>query len=220
MPIPLTSAQRTALQSRRVHIVWLLTMEIDGDTVRVCSLDEAVSYGGESYAAGSDKWEIRGRIGSASNLVPEPLTLVFDGGDQFSAGTFTARLVTGDWHLRPIRLEGVMLDPDDHSPIGAFLVWEGYMDVLSSQDADGAPSVISLTCEGGSFRALSKNLRRCTDADQRTRSSGDTFFRNTGIKPSQNVPFGTSWSKVAGHNSGGGGGGGGVFDFDVPTYER
>lgn len=217
MPLPLSTAQRNALRARRVSIVWLFEIELDEETIRICSLDEAVNYDGHSWAAGVDSWDITGRIGSSSNLTPEPLTISFDGGDQFTPGTVTYRILNQTWHLRPVKLIGLMLDPDTSSPIGEFVNWEGSAEEIQASDITRGPSTIVLTCEGGSFRALSRNLTRCTDADQRLRVATDGFFRNTGIKPSQNIPFGVSWSNAPGtgniNRNGGGGGGGGGLDF-------
>jgi hypothetical protein len=98
------------------------------------------------------------------------------------------------------------------TPIGVHLEWNGWMDTLSTTDGTGAPSVVTLNCESGILRALDMNLTSCTDEDQRRRLSSDQFFRNVALKPSQQVPFGSSWSNIpGGGGSGGSGGGGGGF---------
>ena len=144
------------------------------------------------------------------------MTIEFDGGDQYTTDTITRDVLTQTWHLRPAILTGLMLDPSAGTVVGPFIEWRGIMDTIDVADREGAASKVFLTMEGGSFRALSTNETKCADADQRVRSATDTFFKNTGVKPSQNVPFGISWSKVPGGNtngggSGGGGGGGGSF---------
>lgn len=201
MPIPLTTAQRTALQSGSVKLVWLMTIELAEETMRFCSYDQPITYDSQTYEKGMDKWKLTGRVGSSSNLTPEPLNISFDGGDQYIDGTITRRILTQTWHLRPISLTGLMLDPSDDTVIGPFFEWEGFLDSAQIGDTEGNPSTLVITAEGGAFRALSKNHRKCTDADQRTRDASDTFFINTGVKPSQNIPFGISWSKVPGNGN-------------------
>lgn len=215
MALPLTTASRNALKAREISHAWLLELFTDEGTLRAWDKHLDIVYETDTFEGIGDKWEIAGEIRLGVDLVPEPLTLSFDGALQSDDTSFIGRLLDRTWHQRKVRIRGLILDTSSNftTPIGVHLDWNGWMDSIETTDAAGQPSQVILSCEGGVFRALDKHLTKCTDADQKQRNPSDAFFRNVALKPKQDVPFGKSWSKIAGTSGGGGGGsfGGGSF---------
>lgn len=220
MPLPLTTAARNALAAREVHHAWLLELFTDEGTLRAWDKNEDIVYGSDTFEGIGDKWTIAGDIQMGVDLIPSPISLRFDASLQNDDTSFIGRLVDRSWHNRKVRLRGLLLDTSQQftTPIGVHLDWNGFMNELETSDAVGQPTLIVLTCEGGVFRALDRNLTKCTDADQRRRNANDAFFQNVALKPQQNIPFGRKWSDVpggrGGSSGGGGGGGGGGFRYN------
>jgi len=208
MPLPLTTDARNALNAREVAIAWLLDLYTDEGTLRCWDKGIPITYGGDAYEALSDRWRVDGEIRLGADLAAEPLTLVFDGAPQSDDTSFVGRLVDRAWHQRRMRLRGLLLDTSSNftTAIGIHMEWNGWMDTLQTSDAPGQPASIVLSCEGGILRALDRNLTTCTDTDQKRRLSTDQFFRNVALKPSQDVPFGTTWANIPGGQGGSNGG--------------
>lgn len=211
MPLPLTTAARNALAAREVAHAWLLELFTDEGTLAAWDKTIPITYDSTDFEALADQWEISGEIRLGADLVPEPLTLTFDGAAQSDDTSFVGRLLDRTWHQRRMRLRGLLLDTSSNftSAIGVHLDWNGWMDTINVTDAVGQPAQVVLGCEGGVFRALDRNMTVCTDPDQRRRSATDAFFRNVALKPTQDVPFGTTWANIPGGNGRGGGGSGG-----------
>jgi hypothetical protein len=176
-----------------------LTLETAEETLRCCSRDGDISHEGHVYEKAPDNWRVSGEISGSNALVPEPLRFAFDGGEADDDATFVGKLLDNTWHQRPARFIGLLLNPDRLEVIDTFFEWRGKMDKVGTTEQIGAPSMITLSCEGGTFRALERNFSTCSDQSQRLRNTGDTFFSNTGVKPSQQIPFGTKWVNVPGH---------------------
>lgn len=212
MPLPLTTDARNALAAREVAHAWLLDLYTTEGTLRCWDQIVPVTFGGDDYEPLGDRWRIEGEVKVGVDLTPEPLTLVFDGAPQLDDASFVGRLVDRSWHQRRMRLRGLLLNVTSNftTPIGVHLEWNGWMDTLETSDGVGDVSTIILNCEGGLLRALDRNYTACTDADQRRRLLTDQFMRNVALKPSQEVPFGTTWQNVPGGRGYGGSGGGGV----------
>ncbi|HPE49721.1 MAG TPA: hypothetical protein PLR76_15060 [Hyphomonas sp.] len=217
MPLPLTTDARNALAAREVAHAWLLELFTDEGTLRGWDKPVPITYGGDDFEALGDQWGISGEIRLGADLVPEPLTITFDGAPQNDDASFVGRLLDRSWHQRRMRLRGLLLNVSSNftTAIGIHLDWNGWMDTISTTDAVGQPAQVILNCEGGVFRALDRNLTLCTHADQQRRSATDTFFKNVALKPQQDVPFGTKWSNIPGANGRGGGGGGGGTNTSV-----
>lgn len=217
MPLPLSPEVITAMESGAIANAWLLTLYADEGILRGWSGYSDINFGGNIYEGLSDGWRIEGDIRLSGDLVPEPLTLVFDGTPANENTSFVGRLVDRSWHQRPMSLVGLLFVPGTNfiTPVGTWLEWSGTMDTLESADADNDTADMIMNAEGGIFRALDTYLTTCTDLDQRLRDPTDAFFENVASKPQQDFPFGKSWSKVPGAYNGrgsrgyGGGGGGG-----------
>lgn len=210
MPLPLTTGARNALAAREVAHAWLLELFTDEGTLAAWDKTIPITYDSTDFEPLSDQWGISGEIRLGADLVPEPLTITFDGAPQNDDASFVGRLLDSTWHQRKMRLRGLLLDTSSNftSAIGVHLDWNGWMDTISVTDAIGQPAQVVLNCEGGVFRALDRNFTTCTHADQLRRSATDTFFKNVALKPTQDVPFGTSWKNIPGGNGRGGGSGG------------
>lgn len=213
MPLPLTTTARAALSAREVAHSWLLDLYTDEGTLRGWDKQIPVTYNSNTYEPLSDTWGISGEIRLGADLVPEPLTITFDGAPQNDDTSFVGRLLDRSWHQRRMRLRGLLLFTGSNltTPLGVHLDWNGWMDTITVTDAVGQPAQVVLGCEGGVFRALDRNMTTCTDPDQRRRSATDSFFKNVALKPTQDVPFGTTWANIPGGGGRGGGGGGGGF---------
>lgn len=200
MPRPLSAAARTALRSSTVAVIWLLTLETAEGTLRISNVNRDISFGGNTYEAGQDKWFIQGQITTGSGLIPEPITVAFDGSERFDDADFVGRLLDRTWHQRAATLEGILADPETGAVIDSYYTWRGRMDTLTDGDALGGVSQVIVSLEGGTFRALDRNYTTCGHNDHRRRDSNDHFFQNTGSKASTSIPFGTRNVDIAGEH--------------------
>lgn len=207
MPLAMSSEVRDALRARRVAIAWLLELYCDEGTLRSWNQRDPVSFEGNTFEAGVSKWGIASELKCGRDLVPQPLVLWLDGAGQLDGSSFTGRLLARKWHTRPIRLRQLICAPNTNFrvPVGIAYQWQGFMDTIDAQWGAKGPARIVLNSESGTFRAKGRNMTTLTDADQRLRDPNDGSFRNTALKGSQDVPFGDSWSNIAGSGADGGG---------------
>ena len=200
MPRPLTTDARNALRNdRHKALAWLLELTTTDGVLAGWNQTKPVTYDSTDFEALGDRFRLAGELKLGTDLVAEPLTILFDASIDLDSDTFIGRLMDRTWHQRRVRLRGVLFDTSSEwvTPIGTVIDWRGFMDKL--ERVEGAEGVVtSLTCEGGTFRALARNMHTCTDLNQKDRASGDLFFQNTGIKPTQDIPFGVHWGNVPG----------------------
>jgi hypothetical protein len=213
MPFTLDPSVINAMDDGAVAHAWLLDLFTDEGTLRAWDKPFPVNYLSNTYEALCDSWEISGEIKLGSDLVPEPLTFTFDGSADENDSSFAGRLVDRSWHQRRIKLTGLLFVPGQNflTPIGPHLEWFGTMDTMEKVELEGSQSRIVMSCEGGIFRALDRNMTTCTHSDQQRRDSADLFFQNVALKPQQDVPFGRAWGTIPGGSGRGdvGSGGGG-----------
>lgn len=201
------SAVETAMNDGSLATAWLLEMSTDEDTLRTNDRSLDLTYNSVVYEAAFHAWHIEGEISTGANLVPEPLTLRFDGADQYDTSSILARLIARTWAQRPVTLTGLLLNTQDKSILGEFMVWKGRMDTMEFSEQPGGESLAVMTCEGGPFRVLGRNMTTASHADQQRRNSSDLLFKNQASKVGRRMPFGVKQVEVPGSNSGGGGGG-------------
>lgn len=211
MPLPLSSDLRTALKARTVFHAWLLELFCDEGTLRCWDKRFPLTFEGNTFEGLGDLWGFDGEIRIGSDLVAEPLPLWFDGAAQLDDSSFIGRLLDRSWHERNMRLRQVIMSPTSEFTVavGVALDLFGRMDDLTDTDQDGAPSNFQLACEVGPLWARDRNLRTVTDVDQREIDPNDGIFSDIGVKPFQEVPFGTSWSNIPGSRPGSSGNVGG-----------
>lgn len=207
MPLAMSSETREALRARRIAIAWLLELYTDEGTLRSWSQRDAMTFEGNTFEAGVERWGISSELKCGRDLVPQPLVLWLDGVGQLDGASFTGRLLARKWHTRPIRLRQLICAPmtNFRVPIGIAYDWRGFMDTIDAAWGASGPLRIVLNCESGTFRSKGRNMTTLTDADQRRRDPNDGSFRNTALKGSQDIPFGDNWSNIAGSGADGGG---------------
>lgn len=217
MALPLSPEVLAAITSGNVASSWLVNLHTDEGILRGWDQPFDVNFDGNIYEGLADAFRIEGEIRLGYDLVPESLTLVFEGSSQNDNASFMGRLVDRSWHQRRIELIHLLFEPGTNfvTQLGVLFEWTGTIDTIEAADAENAESDIVLSAEGGVFRALDLNLTTCTDLDQRLRDPNDSILENVAFKPQQEFPFGLSWSKVPGAVSGRGGfGGGGQVSFN------
>lgn len=212
---PWSTAMIAAAEANLVSRRFLLAIDTVEGWLRCTDHSYALVYAGETYEAGVDHWKIDGTLASGSQLVPEPVTISFDGAEQYDDTSFIGRLVDRTWHRRDIYLTGIVINPQTGALLDDFDTWRGRLDTLNVTDQVGGVSTAALRCESGTFHALSRNNATASDADQKRRNANDTFFENQALKVSQKMPFGLSYSDIPGtpNTSGGGNSGGGFNGF-------
>lgn len=214
MPRPLTAAGRAALQSRTIAVVYLFEVLTDEGAMRINSWGMDISYDGSTWDAAPDEWTLPDGIPISKALVPETFSMEFDGTGKNDTGTFIGLLLSRTWHQRPVRFFGLLLNTTDYSVIDVFYEWRGKLDGAPQQRAIGSPSLVTLKCESGVFRAQERNMSTVSHSDQVRRDPTDTFFKDMAIKQDQQVPYGIEWNKIPGYRPGGGNGfGGGIGGF-------
>lgn len=217
MPRTWATGVQNALASGNLSVAWLLELVTDELTLRTTNRNIEVTYDGAVYEAAHHGWQIEGEISTGTNLVPEPLTLSFDGADQYDSTSILRRLLDRTWAQREMTLTGLLLNTSDKSVIGDFMTWKGRMDTFEITEQAGAASIAVLVCEGGPFRVLGRNHTTASHADQQRRSPTDLFFKNQASKVGKRMPFGVKQVEVPG-NSGGGGTTGGFNDYGIGRF--
>lgn len=206
----------TAMKQGVVSRRWLLALETDEGWLRCTDNGSALVYNSETYEAARDKWRIEGALSTGAMLVPESVTLSFDGADQYDDTSIVGRLLDRTWHRREIILTGLLLNVDTGALLDDFDTWRGRMDQIATSEAEASKALITISCESGTFNALSRNNSTVSDADQRRRAASDAFLKNQALKVGQKMPFGLSNSKIPGVTNSGGGGGGGSPQYSRP----
>ncbi|MEO0955689.1 MAG: hypothetical protein AAFY12_11900 [Pseudomonadota bacterium] len=210
---------QNAMNSGLLSTAWLLELTTDEDVLRTNDRSLEITHDSNTYEPSFHKWSVEGEISTGVNLVPEPLTLRFDGADQYVEGSFLERLLDRTWAQRGMKLTGLLLNTETKVVIGEFMVWTGRMDTLEFSEQPGGESLAVLTCEGGPFRVLGRNMTTASHADQQRRNPNDLLFKNQASKVGRRMPFGVKQVDVPGSNTGGGGGGGGGGgNFSFPTF--
>lgn len=225
MPLPITTATRNAMATGHIAHAWLIEITLDGGVIRCWDKPRDGTIGGDVYKGLGDQFEISGQVGAGSDFIAESISFNFDGNQKGVAGHFLNELVNAQWHQRPIKLRGALINTTgDMSLIGYHIEWNGTIDEEKGSEGIGSASILTYTCESGIIRFLSRNMATFTHNDQLRRNATDTFFENTGLKPGQRIPFGISSGVVPGSSgrSGGSpdyvvGSGGGIFDQNAPT---
>lgn len=200
MPREWTPAVETAIAEDTLNIAWLLELETVEGWLRSTDRDVALTYDSNPFEAAHHTWEVQGEINSGANLVPEPITLKFDGADQYDSTSILARLIARTWHQRQIILRGILLN--ETSVIGQFIEWRGRMDMLDFTTKTQSEAIAVMSCEGGTFKVLDRNHSTVSDADQRRRNPDDAFFKNQAKRVGQRMPFGTKSVAIPGSTSG------------------
>lgn len=200
MPRTWASNVQTAMESGQLSVAWLLEMQTDELTLRTTNREIEITYNSAVYEPAYQGWEISGTLSTGSNLVPEPLTLTFDGADQYVEGTLLERLLDNTWSQRPMALTGLLLNIADRSVIGEFMRWLGRMDTIDFTEHTGSKAIAVMTCEGGPFRVLGRNMSTVSHADQLRRNPTDMFFKNQASKVGSRMPFGVKQVNIPGTN--------------------
>ena len=198
---------QNAMDAGQLSTAWLLELETDEDTLRTTDRGIEITHNSNTFEAAHHSWKIEGEISTGANLVPEPLTLSFDGADQYESTSILARLIARTWAQRPMSLTGLLLDTSDKSVIGEFMVWKGRMDTMEFTEQGGAEALAVMVCEGGPFRVLGRNMTTVSHADQQRRNASDLLFKNQASKVGRRMPFGVKQTTVPGSSYNGGGGG-------------
>ncbi len=204
----MTAQQIADLEDRSVpkRVVWTLQIALDGGTIFCSDQVEAVTVNSQPYEPQLGKWRIPDEITTGQALVPQNMDIVFDGAEQFNAGSLFERVINGAWYQRSISLTCLIFNGNT----GAFIVAPhqifAVMDFLSIPEASGQAVDAVLTCQTGTFRVNDRRHTICADRDQRLRSATDTFFKNTAVKNSEAVPFGIENKNIPGLGYGGGAG--------------
>lgn len=201
MPRELSPLGLLELQKEVLSEAYLLELECDEFTLRFNSRNSILSYDGALWEAAPDQWKVTSGLVGSSALVPEALTMEFDGGYQYDSGSIVARLLGATWHRRPMAFHALLLTPDNNV-VDRHYEWRGRIDKISSTEAIGGMSIISLIGESGTFRALDASNGTCSDVDQRSREPTDTFFENMASKRGKQWPFGQKWSEIPGASDG------------------
>lgn len=201
--LTLTAQQQADLENNLVPkaAVWYCSLYLGSSTIRFSDQPEELLYGGETYEAQHNNWRIPDEVQFGSALVPERLTLQFDGAERYVGSSLFARILAEDWHLRSMDLALAIYNQETGAFIAEPRKLYGFIDHLNNPEAEGAEPWATLTCETGTFRMLGTRNTLCTDADQRKRNSNDGFMQNTGIKGTENIPFGISSSAIPGVSS-------------------
>lgn len=182
-------------------VVWYCNLYLGGSTISFSDQAEELLYDGTTYEAQHKNWKIPGEVQFGSALVPERLAIQFDGAERYVGGSLFARVLDEDWHLRSMDLALAIYNQETGDFIAEARKLYGFIDNLNNPEAEDAEPWATMTCETGTFRMLGSRNTLCTDADQRKRDADDGFMLNTGIKGTENIPFGIASSKIPGVSS-------------------
>lgn len=209
-----------AMKADVIRLRFLLELETDEGWLRATDNGAQLTYDSKTFEAARDKWRIEGELSTGAMLVPETVTISFDGGDQYDNASIIGRLLDRTWHRRQVVLIGILLNVETGAILDDFDTWRGRMDQVSTSESEAAAGIVTISCESGTFNALSRNQATVSDADQRRRSATDAFLKNQASKVNIKMPFGLSNSKVPGVTGTGGSSGGPSDSFSSPGLSR
>jgi hypothetical protein len=156
--------------------VWLIDLEFDSGHVRANDSRADLIFGGNTYYGTGDFGGFDG--------VEENADAIATGVRFTLTGVSTSLIATivGDvYQNRPVTLYCGMLTPNSRAFVATpEVAWSGYMDTMpieTRKTDDGIGVLITLTCEHR-LRNSPPNSR-WSDADQKARSPGDSFFNLT-----------------------------------------
>lgn len=200
MPLPLTTPGRNALAAETIASAFLLELKTDEGTLRAWDKGHALTFETFSWEPMDSLWTITDALKSGADLVPEALTISFEGSEQYIDTSFVGRLLDRTWHQRKIRIRQLLFEPATNfiTPIEVVYDWRGYMDTIDAPEGGRVVDVLVLNSESGMFGVHDSNVRTLTDQDQRLRDANDASFRNMALKINQDVPFGVGWSAIPG----------------------
>ena len=198
-----TAQQKADLANNLIPkaVVWFVQLYLRDTTLRFSDQAEGLTYGGEIFEPGHKRWRIPTAISTGSALEPERIDMQFPTADRYVGSSLFARILDNGYHLRSFDLACAVYNAQD----GAFIVEAhkvyGFIDQIKESEAIDAEAWSTMSCETGTFRTLGNRQTFCSDEDQRLRNATDGFFKNTGIKGSENVPFGIASSNIPGTSS-------------------
>jgi hypothetical protein len=188
------AAAKAGVISRR----FLLELETDEGWLRCTDEAAGLVWNSVTYEGAADLWQIEGELSTGALLVPETVTITFDGALQYDDTSLIGRLLDRTWHRRAVILTGLFMNTTTGAALDDFDQWRGRMDQISTAEVEDGPSTITISCESGTFNALSTNQSTVSDADQRRRSATDQFLRNQALKVGQKIPFGINSQNIPG----------------------
>jgi hypothetical protein len=164
-----SAALITASQAAIVRPFMAVDMDYPDGAVRVCSLDRAVTFGGHD-------WYAVGALGAVSQVEEgsENRSYGFNISVSGVPGSFNEYLRSQDVQGRLVTVYLGFVD-SDYSIIGYDIVTVGRMDTQDVQA--GQTTSVTVQCESIQVDWERPRVRRCTDADHRSRHSTDGFFQ-------------------------------------------
>lgn len=198
----MTTQQQADLANNLVPkaVIWFASLYLDTGTLRFSDQAEGLTYDSEVFEPAHKKWKIPTEISTGSALVPERIDFQFDGADRYVGGSLFARILAGGYHLRKFDLACAVYN----ASTGAFIVEAhkiyGFIDQIKEAEGEDHEPWAIMSCETGTYRMLGNRQTQCSDEDQRLRNATDGFFKNTGVKGSENIPFGIKSSNIPGIN--------------------
>jgi hypothetical protein len=187
----MTAQQRADLRDPSIPktAVWVVSLQPDGGDINLNTSNIDVTFNSTTYSAALDKFTLEGQLSTGAALIR-----------RIYIACLFFNHTSGDFIICPREFYGTM-------------------ERLTIQEQPSGQAMALLECETGTFRALDSNRITCSDRDQRIRSATDTFFLNTSVTGTRQVPFGISSNAIPGWGNSGGtsGGGGGGGSTDIYT---
>lgn len=198
-----TAQQKADLANNLIPkaVVWFVQLHLRDTTLRFSDQAEGLTYDGEIFEPGHKRWRIPTAISTGSALEPERIDMQFPTADRYVGSSLFARILDNGYHLRSFDLACAVYNAQDGSFIVEAHKVYGFIDQIKESEAIDAEAWSTMSCETGTFRTLGNRQTFCSDEDQRLRNATDGFFKNTGIKGSENVPFGIASSNIPGTSS-------------------
>lgn len=161
------------LAAGRFSLRWMLRIDLDGGPEGLWTGEYPVTFDGVTYAPTAGNMDID-PVDIAESLSVDQLRVMLSG----LLPSINSVLGGVDWHQRPATIYLAFLD-DAGGVVHAMASFSGFLDTIATQDQAGGTSTLEATIESNN-RELSRSYGRVrSDADQRSVSASDGFFKYT-----------------------------------------
>ena len=159
---------------------WFVEVFLDGETLRHCNADLAITFDGQTYSPLGDRLTPPRDIDRAANLKAQKFSLTYDSSQQTVDTDVVGKILDAQWKRRKIRVRYAVGDVgasgyDFSSP---FIIADeaGRIKNLSDKIAAGDSPALELEVESGALIFLERRNQTRSPANQKAAFPGDAFF--------------------------------------------
>ena len=159
---------------------WFIEIFLDGETLRHCNAERAITFDGQTYAALGDRLTPPGDIDRAANLKAQKFSLRYDSSQQTINTDVVGKILDAQWKRRKIRVRYAVggVNASGYDFTAPFIIADeaGRIKNLSDSIAAGEAPTLELEIESGALIFLERRNQMRSPANQKAAFPGDLFF--------------------------------------------